>query len=75
MASATFVDQSGRNIGSVTTLTHPISSVSQSNYPKLSFSDILAFKVQFTTVGIEGYDFNNPPPIGIAVIGVNNYIL
>jgi hypothetical protein len=75
MASATFVDQSGRNIGSVTTLTYPVSTVNQVNYPELSISEILAFRVQFTTVGIKGYDANNPPPIGIAVIGVNNYIL
>lgn len=75
MATATFVDQSGRNIGSVTTLTYPVSTVSQVNYPELSFTDVLAFRVQFTTIGIQGYTEDNPPPIGIAVIGVNNYIL
>ena len=35
----------------------------------------LPFRVKFTTIGIEGYGPNNPPPIGIAVIGFNNYIL
>jgi hypothetical protein len=26
-------------------------------------------------VQVAGYDPNNPPPIGVFVIGVNNYIL
>lgn len=37
---------------------------------------ILPFYVRFTTIGIEGgYGPSNPAPIGIAVIGTNNYIL
>ena len=39
------------------------------------FESILPFYVSFTNIGIPGYGPNNPPPIGIAVIGVNNYIL
>lgn len=36
----------------------------------------LPFYVKFTNIGIEGgYGPNNPAPIGIAVIGTNNYIL
>jgi hypothetical protein len=35
----------------------------------------LPFRIRFTTIGIEGYGPNNPPPIGIAVIGFSNYIL
>jgi hypothetical protein len=37
--------------------------------------EVLPFRVKFTTIGIEGYGPNNVPPIGIAVIGYNNYIL
>lgn len=37
---------------------------------------ILPFYVKFKTIGIEGqYGPSNPAPIGIAVIGTNNYIL
>jgi hypothetical protein len=37
---------------------------------------ILPFFVKFTNIGIEGeYGPSNPAPIGIAVIGTNNYIL
>jgi hypothetical protein len=35
----------------------------------------LPFRVKFINIGIESYGPNNPPPIGIAVIGFNNYIL
>ena len=37
---------------------------------------ILPFYVRFTNIGIEGgYGPSNPAPIGIAIIGTNNYIL
>jgi hypothetical protein len=42
---------------------------------KVSLNEILPFRVKFTTIGIEGYGPGNVPPIGIAIIGINNYIL
>ena len=36
---------------------------------------ILPFRVKFTSVDLVGYGPNNPAPIGIAIIGTNNYIL
>lgn len=38
-------------------------------------SSVLPFRVKFSNVGVEAYGPNNPAPIGIAVIGLNNYIL
>ena len=35
----------------------------------------LPFRIKFTNIGIEGYGPNDVPPIGLAVIGLNNYIL
>lgn len=35
----------------------------------------LQFRVKFINIGLEGYGPGNPAPIGIAVIGINNYIL
>lgn len=35
----------------------------------------LPFRVKFINIGIESYSDTNVPPIGIAVIGFNNYIL
>ena len=37
-----------------------------------TISETLPFRVKFTNVGIEGFVV---PPIGIAIIGFNNYIL
>jgi hypothetical protein len=42
---------------------------------KAKLKSVLPFRVKFTTIGIEGFNSSNPAPIGIAVIGVNNYIL
>lgn len=36
---------------------------------------ILPFRIRFTSVDIPGYGRENPAPIGIAIIGTNNYIL
>jgi hypothetical protein len=38
-------------------------------------SQKLPFYVRFENVGISGYGPSSPAPIGIAVIGKNNYIL
>lgn len=38
-------------------------------------NQVLPFRVKFVNIGIEGYGPNNPAPIGIAIIGFNNYIL
>lgn len=42
---------------------------------KTKIQQVLPFRVKFINVGISGYGPGNVPPIGIAVIGVNNYIL
>lgn len=75
MANATITNLSGRKVASVQTLNSYKSSVSQVNYPKIQASEVLPFRIRFTNVQIQGYDANNPAPIGIAVIGVNYYIL
>lgn len=36
---------------------------------------ILPFRVAFKDLGVSGYSPSNPAPIGIAIIGFNNYIL
>ena len=51
----------------VTTITSP--------QPTVKVTEVLPFRVKFTTIGIDSYGPGNPPPIGIAVIGINNYIL
>jgi hypothetical protein len=41
---------------------------------RIIYKNILPFKVRFSSIGITGVS-GLVPPIGIAVIGVNNYIL
>lgn len=38
-------------------------------------AQVLPFRVRFQNTRIGGYSPSNPAPIGIAVIGFNNYIL
>lgn len=54
------------------------------NYPRTQIKyiptatiaeSILPFRVRFTNIGIEGYSPNNPPGIGVQVIGYSNWIL
>ena len=45
----------------------------ENNVAKISAT--LPFRVKFTNITIPGYSMSNPAPIGIAIIGVNNYIL
>lgn len=58
--------------------------VEEKNYPIARFdgpdqivrvNDVLPFRVRFINTGFKNYGPNNPPPIGVQVIGENNYIL
>jgi hypothetical protein len=43
---------------------------------KTQISEVLPFRIRFTTTNIRGnYGPGNAAPIGIAVIGVNNYVM
>jgi hypothetical protein len=39
------------------------------------FATVMPFRVNFQTVDMGAYSPSNPAPIGIAIIGFNNYIL
>lgn len=43
--------------------------------PCIKISEIVPFYVRFTNIGIGGSQGSLVPPIGIAIVGVNNYIL
>jgi hypothetical protein len=68
----------------VTNVDHTTKYVKTSDYaittianpqPTIKVTEVLPFRVKFTTIGIDSYGPGNAPPIGIAVIGINNYIL
>lgn len=61
-----------------------LSSLHPTNYPisriiddeiKTKIEEVLPFRVRFINIGVEAYGPDNPPPIGVQVIGFNNYIL
>lgn len=67
------------------TIDNPISEIISedcrtSNFETLSnilcdVATVMPFRVRFTTIDIGSYSPTNPAPIGIAIIGFNNYIL
>ena len=53
-----------------------VGSLVTADYPKTTtITEILPFRLTITNIGIEGYRQNNPPGIGVQVIGFSNYIL
>lgn len=42
---------------------------------KVKINQTLPFRVKFINVGIESYSSRSAAPIGIAIIGVNNYVM
>lgn len=61
-------------VDNVKHIDYPIASV---NYKKFNakVNQSLPFRVRLTNITISAYGPSNPAPIGIAVIGFNNYIL
>jgi len=53
-----------------------IGSLVTAEYPKTTtVTEILPFRLTITNIGIEGYRADNPPGIGVQIIGFSNYIL
>jgi hypothetical protein len=72
------------SIATITNKTHSTSNINTVKYPITEIDDLrgnvdliytMPFRVRFVNIGIGSYGPNNPAPIGIAVIGLNNYIL
>lgn len=41
----------------------------------VKINETLPFRIKFTNIGISGYGPGGAAPIGIAIIGLNNYVL
>lgn len=74
MAKAVIIDDYRNRITIPKTVNHPITQIEYSA-PVTVVQSILPFRVRFTTIGIEGYSPNNPPGIGLQVIGYSNWII
>lgn len=74
MAKAVISNITKQKVVSVKTSDYYNAKISDSNYrTKINYT--VPFRVKFINVGIESYGPGNAAPIGIAVIGLNNYIL
>ncbi len=74
MASAVISTKQKQRIGSLESKSYPIVKISQGGRT-VKINEVLPFRVRFTNIMVPGYSANNPAPIGIAIIGLNNYIL
>ena len=74
MATATISLKQEQKLRSLGTKNYPISKISDGKRT-VKINEVLPFRVRFTNIMVPGYSANNPAPIGIAIIGLNNYIL
>jgi hypothetical protein len=74
MATATISLKQEQKLKSLDTKNYPISKISEGRRT-VKINEVLPFRVRFTNIMVPGYSASNPAPIGIAVIGLNNYIL
>ena len=74
MASAVIKNKNTKTLKANNAVSYAIINVARDNRT-VKVEEVLPFRIKFTNIGIPGYGINNPARIGIAVIGLNNYIL
>lgn len=74
MASSTVIQKSKRYSEILEDCTERFSQVIDNPYRSMVIYDI-PFRIRITNITVPGYNPSNVPPIGIAIIGFNNYIL
>lgn len=74
MASAVVSTKQKQKVRSLGTKKYPIVKISEGKRT-VKINEVLPFRIRFTNIMVPGYSASNPAPIGIAVIGLNNYIL
>jgi hypothetical protein len=72
--ATTVLDLKNGRVNSVKSYNFSIATLRKSKrYAKVDQS--LPFRIRLTNITISGYGPSSPAPIGIAIIGFNNYIL
>jgi hypothetical protein len=74
MASAVISNKQKQKTRFLESKNYPIARISEGRRT-VKINEVLPFRIRFTNIMVPGYGPNNPAPIGIAVIGLNNYIL
>lgn len=67
--------QTGATAKLAKAVTYGILNISGTGERSINVQEVLPFRIRITNIGIPGYSVNSPAPIGIAIIGLNNYIL
>lgn len=76
MAKIKIVDVIDHQAKAIKSKNYPIARINFKRPHNAKIKENLEFRVKFTTIGVgQKYGPNNPAPIGIAIIGFNNYIL
>jgi hypothetical protein len=75
MARAVITNVADEKVQRIFTADYAKSRISYTPEFRSSVSETIPFRIKFINIGIEGYGPSNAAPIGIAIIGVNNYIL
>jgi hypothetical protein len=74
MASAIILNKQKQKTRTIESSDYPIAKISQGRRA-VKINEVLPFRIRFTNIMVPGYSANNAAPIGIAIIGLNNYIL
>ena len=74
MATSIINNNTKRKVSAINAVTYGAIKISKP-YPIVKINEVLPFRIRITNIQIPGYSASSPAPIGIAVIGLNNYIL
>ena len=76
MAKAVITEKSPGRAKSLRSIDYGIIKLGKKGYPQtIRINEVLPFRISFTNVMVPSYSSSDIPPIGIAIVGVNNYIL
>lgn len=73
MASVKILE-SLKKVKSIKTSSYPIFNIKKTKQVT-NIEPVLPFRIKFVNIGVPAYGPGNIPPIGIAIVGINNYIL
>jgi hypothetical protein len=74
MATAIIIDTKNTKVSNIKTVDYPIVKVKDFTR-NVKISEVLPFRVKFTSIQIEKIGLGNTPAIPLQVIGYSNYIL
>lgn len=74
MATAIITNKRKKKLKAINAVTYGIVKVSKPS-PIVRINEVLPFRIRITNIQVPGYSATSPAGIGVAIIGLNNYIL